>query len=195
MTLLASSNSPRLQHYCVLVQSKHYGKAPFLLVSLGGTRRVCFGPGRVNAAPCQGTLVPPSIAPAVGEQHRATDGQTYRWMDRGDPSVVRTARAVEEEARTATQRFWLIWSISTASCKGDELYQHPCCHASTPSGVAPVAQVPWVPAALRPPSSAAPLSASPLALTLQTYFISLPDCTARLIALFTSHVRPLVYIK
>lgn len=69
--------------------------------------------------------MPPSITPAVGEQHCAMDGQTDRWMDGGDPSVVRTVRTVEEEARTAAQRCWLIWSISMASCKGDELYQHP----------------------------------------------------------------------
>jgi len=50
-----------------------------------GSRGVCVGLGSVNAAPCQGTLLPPGIAPAAGERQCAAggwmDGQTDRWMD------------------------------------------------------------------------------------------------------------------
>lgn len=121
MTLLASSNNPRLQRYCVLVQSKHYGKAPFLLVTLGGTRRFLFRAG-------VGEHCPVPRHPRASWHHARCGKAASRrgWTDRGDPSAVgRRARAAVEVARMAAGGFWLIQSVSTASCKGDEWHQHP----------------------------------------------------------------------
>ena len=77
-----------------------------------------FVSGHAKAPSC----LPASRLPRESSTVPQMDGRT----DRGDPSAVgRRVRAAVEGARMAARGFWLIRSISMASCKGDERYQHP----------------------------------------------------------------------